>query len=103
MRSIPKIVLSVALACYCLSCSSTGEIEGKVLKANQLSANDVVVYTEPPTSSVLTDLGGGYRISDIQPGEYKVIARTPGTETSDSTSKTVVVITGNITRCDLSF
>lgn len=84
------------------SCSNTGEIRGKVIYATQLPAHDIIVYTMPPSSSVMTNAGGEYAISKLQPDEYTVIAKTNG-NFFDSVSKIVLVQKGNVTTCDLSF
>jgi hypothetical protein len=95
-------IISILNATLFTSCSSTGEIKGKVIYANQLSASGIIVYTTPSSNSVLTNMFGEYGISNLTPGEYNVTAKTNGVN-ADSVSQMVTVREGEIRTCDLSF
>ena len=80
---------------------TTGKISGKVIDSSDGSPIPFAnVITDPPTSSVTTDADGNYSISDVHPGNYRVIAIK-----LDYTSRDVLisVTAGGITTADLHF
>ena len=80
---------------------TTGEIKGTVIDSSDGSPIPLAnVITEPPTSSVTTDVDGKYSIPNVVPGNYRVIASK-----EDNTSREVriAVAAGEVTTADLFF
>ncbi len=79
--------------------AGTGEISGKVLDSStSASVSSASISTNPPTSSVTTDVEGKYSIPGIPPGDYTVTATKFGYE---SVSVEVAVVAGKTTTADL--
>lgn len=55
-----------------------GKIVGYVIDQNSKAPiKDVIVYSEPPTETVVTDENGYFFLGNATPGEYRIIALNP--------------------------
>ncbi len=91
------IILTFAFA-GCEKLAETGSIEGRVIdKIDGSAIQNATVWTNPPTSRVLTDNDGRYYIDGVSPGDYTVYASASGYHTD---SVAVHVVEGNRTRAD---
>ncbi|KAA3610559.1 MAG: hypothetical protein DWQ05_21295 [Calditrichaeota bacterium] len=90
-------MLKIALLCFCaqsFSCSEdtvspeiTGDISGEV--TDNLSGSPISgasITTTPPTSAIVTDSGGKFKIEELAPGNYAIII-----EKTEYSKKTVTV------------
>ncbi|PKL84488.1 MAG: hypothetical protein CVV22_12765 [Ignavibacteriae bacterium HGW-Ignavibacteriae-1] len=80
-----KIFVFLNLFCFLfLSCSedpvapTDGKIVGYVIDQNsKVALKGVVVYSEPPTETVVTDENGYFYLGNASPGDYRIIATSP--------------------------
>lgn len=80
-----KIFVFFNLVCFLfLSCSedpvapTEGKIVGYVIDQNSKApVKDALVYSEPPTETVVTDENGYFYLGNVSPGEYRIIATNP--------------------------
>jgi len=77
-----------------------GSIQGQVRDFDTREPlGGVSISTNPPTSSIITDEEGRFRIDDLPTGNYSVVGRLSG---YDQNSITIAVRDGEITPADLS-
>lgn len=77
--------------------STTGAIAGKVTDGSGSPVSQANIFTQPPSSSVTSDVQGNYRIVDLSPDTYTVTAL----KGDSAASRQVVVRAGETTVADI--
>jgi hypothetical protein len=95
-------VLSLFVVCGCSEDeeSSFGGISGIVTNATSTEpVSGAIVTLSPTNTSVQTDATGAFSFTDLEPGTYTVQVKASNYET---TTKTVTVVAGMITKSDMT-
>ena len=78
---------------------TTGSISGIIIDSSFHSVENATVSTSPASSQLLTKIDGSYKIEDISPGTYTVLASKTGV---GSGTATIEVIAGKTTTANIT-
>lgn len=87
---------------FVLSCSDNSTntsgttLKGQVIDANFKPVANVLIKSIPQSTTILTDQNGNFEISDIAPGDYRIITEKPNYYPGDEAVKVISSKTTNM-------